>query len=181
MDMAIKGSGSPMEVVDEYFDMLIKSRFNEMFGHNKYEEKLLSDLFKTSSGGTPLKSRKDYYEDGNIPWLTSGEVDNEHITEAKSRITELALKETSAKIPPIHSVLVSMYGSIGYAGILEIKAAINQAICAIHPNPNYSPEWLCFFIRSKKEELLNQGVGVALTNISQEKIGSMTNRVGKST
>ncbi|MDD7481076.1 MAG: restriction endonuclease subunit S, partial [Candidatus Methanomethylophilus alvus] len=106
--MAIKGSGSPMEAVDEYFDMLIKSRFIEMFGHNQHEVKPLNGLFKTSSGGTPLKGKREYYDGGNIPWLTSGEVNNEHITEAKSMITELALQETSAKIPPLYSVLVSM-------------------------------------------------------------------------
>ena len=151
-------------------NQLVKSRFIEMFGHNQYEEKPLVELFKTSSGGTPLKGKKEYYDGGKIPWLTSGEVNNEHITEAKSMITELALQETSAKIPPLYSVLVSMYGSIGYAGILEFEAAINQAICAIHPNPDYTPEWVCHYIRSKKDELVNQGVGVALTNISQEKI-----------
>lgn len=151
-------------------DQLVKSRFNEMFRHNQYEEKPLAELFKTSSGGTPLKGKREYYEGGMIPWLTSGEVNDEHITEAKSMITELALQETSAKIPPLRSVLVSMYGSIGYTGILEFEAAINQAICAIHPNPEYTPEWVCHFIRSKKDELVNQGVGAALTNISQEKI-----------
>ncbi len=158
------------KVASDYFDALIKSRFIEMFDNNNWSIAPLYELFKTSSGGTPLKSNKLYYENGTIPWLTSGEVDTFHITSAKSNITDLALKESSAKIPPIRSVLVSMYGSIGYAGILEFESAINQAICAIHPNPNFTPEWLCYFIKSKKSELENQGVGVALTNISQEKI-----------
>ena len=140
-----------------------------MFGQNQYEEKPLGSLFKTSSGGTPLKGKREYYENGNIPWLTSGEVNVEHITEAKSRITELALEETSAKIPPLYSVLVSMYGSIGYAGILEFEAAINQAICAIHPRSDYTPEWICHYIRSKKEILVNQGAGAALTKFLRKR------------
>lgn len=141
-----------------------------MFGDESFESKQLFDLFKTSSGGTPLKSKKQYYDGGTIPWLTSGEVDRLHINSARSKITQIAIKETSAKIPPIGSVLVSMYGSVGYAGILEFEAAINQAICAIHPNPDFSPEWLCYYVRSKKEELTNQAVGAALNNISQDKI-----------
>lgn len=152
------------------FDELVKSRFIELFEGNQYPLKPLKELFKTSSGGTPLKSNKSYYDNGTIPWLTSGEVNADHIVSARSNITQKALDETSAKIPPINSVLVSMYGSIGYAGILEFEAAINQAICAIHPNPNYSPEWVCYYIRSKKKELTQQGVGAALTNISQDKI-----------
>jgi type I restriction enzyme S subunit len=157
----------------EKYDQLVKSRFIEMFDGNQFENKALSELFKTSSGGTPLKSKKEYYENGTIPWLTSGEVDTLHISKAKTCITEKALIETNTKIPPLNSVLVSMYGSIGYAGILEFRAAINQAICAIHPNPSFTPEWLCYYIRSKKEELVLQGEGVALTNISQDKIRKM--------
>ena len=157
------------QMVSKY-DELVKSRFIEMFGDESFESKQLFDLFKTSSGGTPLKSKKQYYDGGTIPWLTSGEVDRLHINSARSKITQIALKETSAKIPPIGSVLVSMYGSVGYAGILEFEAAINQAICAIHPNPDFSPEWLCYYVRSKKEELTNQAVGAALNNISQDKI-----------
>ena len=155
------------------FDNLVKSRFIEMFDSQLFESKKLADLFKTSSGGTPLKSKKEYYEDGTIPWLTSGEIDRLHIDFARSNITQRALDETSAKIPPVKSVLVSMYGSVGYAGILEFEAAINQAICAIHPNPRFSPEWLCYYMRSKKDELTNQAVGAALNNISQEKIRNL--------
>lgn len=144
-----------------------------MFDSQSFESKKLSDLFKTSSGGTPLKSRKEYYDNGTIPWLTSGEIDRLHIDSARSYITQCALNETSAKIPPVKSVLVSMYGSVGYAGILEFEAAINQAICAIHPNSRFSPEWLCYYMRSKKDELTNQAVGAALNNISQEKIRNL--------
>lgn len=166
----VGSSASVVQAANEYFDALVKSRFIEMFGDESFESKQLFDLFKTSSGGTPLKSKKQYYDGGTIPWLTSGEVDRLHINSARSKITQIALKETSAKIPPIGSVLVSMYGSVGYAGILEFEAAINQAICAIHPNPDFSPEWLCYYVRSKKEELTNQAVGAALNNISQDKI-----------
>lgn len=166
----VGSSTSVVQAANEYFDALVKSRFIEMFGDESFESKQLFDLFKTSSGGTPLKSKKQYYDGGTIPWLTSGEVDRLHINSARSKITQIAIKETSAKIPPIGSVLVSMYGSVGYAGILEFEAAINQAICAIHPNPDFSPEWLCYYVRSKKEELTNQAVGAALNNISQDKI-----------
>ena len=164
------GSSDPLiKAADEYFDALIKSRFIEMFDGD-YDYRPLGDLFKTSSGGTPLKSKQEYYREGDTPWLTSGEINKLHITSANTRITRLALEETSAKIPPIGSVLVSMYGSIGYAGILEFESAINQAICAIHPNEHFVPIWLCYYIRSKKDDLTNQGAGAALTNISQEKI-----------
>ena len=167
--MAPGSSDLLIKSADEYFDALIKSRFIEMFDGD-YDYRPLGDLFKTSSGGTPLKSKQEYYREGDTPWLTSGEINKLHITSANTRITRLALEETSAKIPPIGSVLVSMYGSIGYAGILEFESAINQAICAIHPNEHFVPIWLCYYIRSKKDDLTNQGAGAALTNISQEKI-----------
>ena len=94
----------------------------------------LREICKISSGGTPKAGKKKYYKNGHIPWVRSGEVDGRFITEAKIRITQLGLDESSAKLFPLNSVLVAMYGVIaGKVGMLGIEAAINQAVCAIFP------------------------------------------------
>jgi restriction endonuclease S subunit len=72
----------------------------------------IGEIFKTSSGGTPLKSKNEYYEGGAIPWLGSGEVAQGQIEKSKNFITELALKETSVKLFPKDSVLIAMYGAL---------------------------------------------------------------------
>ena len=85
-----------------------------------WELKKLGDVCETGAGGTPLKTHKDYYEGGTIPWLLSGEVSQGEIFEAKNFITDKGLKNSSAKMFPPNTVLVAMYGATaGQVGILR--------------------------------------------------------------
>jgi len=136
-----------------------------------WEIKKLGEVCETGAGGTPLKAHKDYYEGGNIPWLMSGEVSQGEIFEAKNFITGKGLKNSSAKLFPINTVLVAMYGATaGQVGILKFEACTNQAVCGILPNDKTIPEYLFYCFLSKKEELVAQAVGGAQPNISQIKI-----------
>lgn len=138
---------------------------------NGWEMKKLGEVCETRAGGTPLKSHKEYYEGGNIPWLLSGEVSQGEIFEVKNFITEKGLNNSSAKIFPLNTVLVAMYGATaGQVGILRIEASTNQAVCGILPNNVTVPEYLFYCFLSKKEELISQAVGGAQPNISQIKI-----------
>ena len=131
----------------------------------------LSQLCKTAAGGTPLKSKKEFYEGGDIPWLLSGEVNNNNITTTKKFITRKGLEGSSAKIFPKNTVVIAMYGATaGEVGILRIAAASNQAVCGIHPDDKVLPEYLYYFFLNHKSVLVAQAVGNAQPNISQEKI-----------
>ncbi len=133
--------------------------------------KPLGEVCKTGSGGTPLSSRKEYYEGGNIPWLLSGEVAQGNVREAKNFITKAGLENSAAKLFPKDTVLVAMYGATaGQVGILRFEAATNQAVCGILPNGNFVPEFLFYFLLAKKDELVAQATGNAQPNISQIKI-----------
>ena len=135
----------------------------------KYEK--LGKVLKTGAGGTPLKSRKDYYENGNIPWIRSGEVDNRNIIDSRIKITEEGLNNSSAKLFPSQTVVIAMYGATaGEVGILNFECATNQAVCGIFPNENFIPEFLFYFFLKFKDELIAQAVGNAQPNISQTKI-----------
>ncbi len=136
--------------------------------------KKLGDVCKTASGGTPLKNDESYYKNGKIPWLRSGEVSQGHIYKSKMSINELGLKNSSAKIFPINTVLVAMYGATaGQVGILKFEAATNQAICGIYPNDMFLPEFLFLFLLSKKEYLIAISTGGAQPNISQKIINEI--------
>ena len=133
--------------------------------------KKLSELCKTGAGGTPLKSHKNYYVNGNIPWLRSGEVNNRSITKSELFITEKGLDNSSAKLFPKNSVLVAMYGATaGQVGILCFECSTNQAVCGIFPNNNIIPEFIYYKFLEGKEALVKQAVGGAQPNISQIKI-----------
>jgi type I restriction enzyme S subunit len=136
-----------------------------------WEEKKLGEVCETGSGGTPLKTHKDYYEHGTIPWLLSGEVSQGEIFQSKNYITEKGLKNSSAKLFPPNTVLVAMYGATaGQVGILRFEASTNQAVCGILPNNKTLPEFIYYCFLSKKDELVAQAVGGAQPNISQIKV-----------
>ena len=137
----------------------------------KWEVHRIGEVCKTGAGGTPLKSYKEYYEGGQIPWLLSGEVAQGEIFESKNFITQIGLENSSARIFPIDTVLVAMYGATaGQVGILRFEAATNQAVCGILPNKNFIPKFIYYAILSKKEELISKAAGNAQPNISQIKI-----------
>ena len=86
------------------------------------------------TGITPLKGRSDFYVNGNIPWVTSGALNDNFVTEASDYVTDLALKETNLRIYPKHTLLIALYGegkTRGKCSELLIEATTNQAIAAI--------------------------------------------------
>jgi type I restriction enzyme M protein len=128
----------------------------------------IGEVFKTSSGGTPSKSNEKYWNNGTIPWLKSGEVAQGFIYKSEESITGLALQESSAKIFPVNSVLIAMYGATaGQVGLLKIQSSTNQAVCAIYPNENTIPEYLYYLLKVKRDYLVGLSVGGAQPNISQ--------------
>jgi restriction endonuclease S subunit len=145
-------------------------RINSEINNIKGEMIKLGDLHKTSSGGTPLSSNQKFYVNGDIFWVNSGEVKYGLILNTNKKINQLGLDNSSAKLFPINTVLIAMYGAtVGQVGILGIEASTNQALCGLLPNTErVLPLYSYYFLRSKKEQFINLSVGTARTNISQE-------------
>ena len=92
----------------------------------------LGDMAETASGGTPSRSNIDYYK-GHICWFTTSELTDNYLYDSNEHITNEALSCSSAKLFPIGTLLIAMYGAtIGRLGILCTEAATNQACCAIN-------------------------------------------------
>ncbi len=135
----------------------------------EFELVKIGDVFKTSSGGTPLRNKPEYYENGNIPWLKSGEVAQGYIYKSEEFITEEGLKNSSAKLFPVNSVLVAMYGATaGQVGILKFEATTNQAVCAIYPNDKVIPEYLFWVLKQQTKAFVELSTGGGQPNISQQ-------------
>jgi type I restriction enzyme S subunit len=130
-------------------------------------EKTLGEIFKTTSGGTP--SRKvDSYFTGNIPWVKSGELDHHTIFSTEEHISNEAVENSSAKIFPIGTLLIALYGAtIGKLSFLGIEAATNQAVCAIFPSKEVSLDYMFHYLTLNKRKLIESAVGGAQPNISQ--------------
>jgi type I restriction enzyme M protein len=128
----------------------------------------LSDVCSTSSGGTPLSGKSEYYDGGTIPWLRSGEVAQGEVFRSELFITEAGLENSSAKLFPANTVLVAMYGATaGEVGILRFKAATNQAVCGITPDERVCPNFLYLILKCNKPALVRLAGGGAQPNISQ--------------
>ena len=127
----------------------------------------LGDIFTISSGGTPDKGENSYYENGNIAWIKTGDLKGKYISKDVDFITEKGLQNSSAKLFPINTVLVAMYGAtIGACSILPFEASTNQACAAFLPISNVLPEYLYYFLCSQKAKFIKDGVGGAQPNIS---------------
>ncbi len=140
-----------------------------------WEDKELKDFAKTGSGGTPLKSKKEYYLNGNIPWINSGEVNEPFIVSARKFLTEEGLKNSSAKICDKGTILMAMYGATaGKVSFMDLEACTNQAICTINPQDDRLRTFLKFALEDMYEYLINLSSGSARDNLSQDKIKNLS-------
>ena len=161
-----------IQKTDELFQSLLHVELNS--ASQNWEVKKLGDIAETSSGGTPLKEKAEYYENGTIPWLRSGEVSRGLIYKSELFITEKGLEYSSAKIFPVDTVLVAMYGATaGQVGLLKFESSTNQAICGIFPNNKFISEYLYYFLKTKTEYLIQISTGGAQPNISQAVIRNL--------
>ncbi len=128
----------------------------------------LGEFVETTSGGTPSRKIENYYKNGTFCWIKSKELINGFIYDTEEKITEEAIKKSSAKLLPKHSILIAMYGAtVGEFGIISYPMTCNQAICALIPNANVPYSVLYLFALNNKINLQNKAVGSAQQNISQ--------------
>src|SRR5687768_8135660 len=122
----------------------------------------LDDIANVGSGGTPLRSNALYWG-GTIPWVTTSEIDFTTITETKEKITELGLKNSSAKLFKKGTLLIAMYGqgkTRGKVARLGIDAATNQACCILEFDNSTYEEFFFYYLASQYNyirELSNDG------------------------
>ena len=129
----------------------------------------LDQVGEWGSGGTPSKSHPEYYAGGTIPWLVIGDLNDGVVQSAATCISDLGLRNSSAKIVEPGTVLVAMYGSIGKLGVAGLRCATNQAIAFCRPNADVvTGDFLFLFLRSIRASLLQRGQGLAQQNISQK-------------
>lgn len=123
-----------------------------------------------TSGGTPLRSIREYYEGGTIPWLKTGEVKKSYVWEVEEFITERGLKESSAKLIPSNSLIVAMYGDGNTAGnvaINKIPLATNQACCNFTLNPKLADyRYVYHYLKASYNNLVGLKLGGSQQNLN---------------
>ena len=130
----------------------------------------MSDLCKISSGGTPLRSNPDYWINGNILWVKTKELDNSILMTTEEMITEKGLNNSSAKVYPIGSIIIAMYGAtIGQTAKLGVEAATNQACAVLHSfKKEVLNDYIWLYMRTQKDKLKKKAYGSAQPNINAD-------------
>lgn len=148
-------------------DFINEKKSQEEF--SKYFKSLkISDICKIGSGGTPTRSNKKYYS-GNIPWIKTGELNNDIVVDSEEKITQEALENSSAKLYPANCIIMAMYGAtIGKTAKLGIAATTNQA-CAVLYDIDSSivdTDYLWFYLQTQTGKFKELAYGGAQPNIN---------------
>lgn len=173
LQMAIEGKLVPQLDSEPAVEQLGNAQEDVPFDiPEKWKWVYLSNVGRWKSGGTPDRSKKEYYDNGNIPWLKTGDLNDGFINSVDECITQLGLDNSSAHINPTGSVLIAMYGAtIGKLGILNIPCATNQACCAcVTEEKIIFNKFLFYYLLSQRRNLIALGAGSGQPNISKTKI-----------
>lgn len=146
----------------EKIDTLVKSRFVEMFGNDtpKYNTLQLKDCCEEiTGGGTPSMKHPEYYG-GDIPFIKSGDVKEDRISKGTLTLTDVALKEANAKLLPKDTIIVVVRSAAllreFHIAIADNPIVINQDLKAIKPTEQFTPVYLMWAIKMKKQVILGK-------------------------
>ena len=135
-------------------------------------EEFVDDM---KNGGTPKRGESDYWDNGTVPWLKTGEINNNIIIKSEEHITELGLKNSSAKLLPINSIIMALYGkgTAARIGLLKFEATTNQACCAMICNDFNKTLFLYLFLLFNQKEIENLASGSVQQNLSKDLIANL--------
>jgi type I restriction enzyme S subunit len=121
------------------------------------------------SGGTPSRINSEYWNSNDVPWLKTGEIKNNIILSTEEYTSYEGLKNSSAKLLPKDTVLMSMYGvNAGEIGILKFEASTNQACCGMICKNQIHSAYLYFHLLHNQEFIASQSIGGAQENLSKD-------------
>lgn len=145
-----------------------RKNLNDKFGFVEIMEYTsIGESCSVVSGGTPSRSKNEYWENGNIPWIKIGNIKSKYVNEYDELITEQGLNNSSAKLLKKGTILYTIFATLGEVGILDIEACTNQAIAGINiTDPRIKTDYLYYYLKSKKDYINNIGRGVAQNNIN---------------
>ncbi|WP_262733917.1 restriction endonuclease subunit S [Gaetbulibacter sp. NE] len=141
-----------------------------------WETRKLSRSIKLIGSGTTPKSGKDeYYKNGTINWLLTGDLNDSYIYNTSKKITPKAIEDYSTlKNYPKGSIVMAMYGAtIGKLGILKIDSTTNQACCVLSDNELFLNKFIYYHLLAIRKDIINLSFGGGQPNISQDIIKSL--------
>ena len=182
-DSLIENYQKQIKLLEEAAQRLYKEWFVDLHfpGHENtkvidgvpegWEKKKVGEVCDTTSGGTPSRSKPDFYT-GNILWVKTKELNDDFIFDTEEKITDDAIRKSSAKLIPSGSILMAMYGAtIGKLGIATKELSCNQACCVfLLSEDDILRLYLYSWLLDNRMTLISMGKGAAQPNLSQDMI-----------
>ena len=169
--------------VDFDEEELTHSTFIELFGNPSlnpkgFDEQRLGDISVISMGGTPSTKKLEYWKDGTVNWMKSGDIKGNFIKTIPQKITELGFKNSNAKAYKKGDVVIAMNGqgkTRATSAILDIETTSNQSVASISPKNTLNSIYLHFNLKFRYQELRDltgdkQRSGLNLTLLRNLKI-----------
>ena len=159
-------------IINHHLEQQAVSIYRHLFINNAdtaWRSGTISDLGNIIGGSTPSKAKSEYYTDEGIPWITPKDLSiNKHkfIARGEIDITELGLKNSSAKIMPRGTVLFSSRAPIGYIAIAIGNVTTNQGLKSIVPNSNIGTAYVYFFLRENLATIESMSTGSTFKEVS---------------
>jgi type I restriction enzyme S subunit len=144
---------------------MVESEFGMM--PEGWEVKSIGEIGKVVLGGTPSRSRSEYWRDGSIPWINSGKLNDIRVIDSSELITEVGLNESATKLMPRKTVLVAITGAI-LLSMLEMEACANQSVVGIHDIKFVSQEYLHLYLCENISIFETKMSGSAQQHINKE-------------
>ena len=132
----------------------------------------LGRITEVVGGGTPSSGRGEYYEDGDIPWISPSDLSgysDVYISKGAKFITKLGLEKSSAKLMPTNTVCLSSRAPVGYVVIASNSLCTNQGFKSFLPSEAYIPKYLYWYLKGNKEMLESKASGTTFLELSGSK------------
>lgn len=123
-----------------------------------WEVILAGDISSVVTGGTPSKVKPEYWNNGNINWMNSSEVNKKYIYEVENKITKIGLDNSNTKILPINTIMIALNGqgkTRGTVAILKIESCCNQSLAGFICKEGTNYQFLFFFLQNMYDDLRN--------------------------
>ncbi len=156
IEKAKENAEKNLENAKELFESYLQGVFENK--GDDWEVTTIGNSCDLLTGGTPSKAKKEYFKDGKINWLVSGDINKKEILNCEGRITGLGLKNSNAKYLPLNSVMIALNGqgkTRGTVAMLRIKATCNQSLVSIYPKDitKLLPELIFENLRGRYDEI----------------------------
>lgn len=182
-DSLVENSQKQINLLEEAAQRLYKEWFVDLRFPNYEECKIvdgipegwkrvhISDVCETVGGGTPSTKVNEYYQDGDVRWVTPTDITRNKcliLLDSEKKITKMGLEKSSARMVPPYTILMTSRASVGYFGICEHEVCTNQGFISCIPYEENIRYFLLYNLMNRTEEIRQKASGSTFLEISKK-------------